>query len=231
MKKSLFFIVLILFSFFLPLAYSEDVELDPITGFPTIKDIPYLMFDEGITWASITRLEKQEKCSNFVWNDNLVGAYFGFQTKNIQPTDSIVRIAAFYPYAHYFNDVEQTAKQTILYAFDLFAGPLFRADMWKYVGLNFAFGLHYMYQLSDEYHYNYLGLGLLAGTEYPIASCWTVLLDGMFTLDYPNLGSNKVVLPFDYSWQYHFNLGVRYSKKGRNSYSYIGSRVKKDPHK
>ncbi len=208
------------------LASEQGEELDPRTGFPVIKNKPFVMFDEGFTFAQVTRLELQEGRSNFVWEDNMVGAYFGMQTVNIQPADSMVRIAALYPFSHAFNDVEQVAKQTILYAFDLFAGPVFRGDFWKYVRLNFAVGLHYMYQLSDEYHYNYLGLGMVCGFEYPIAQHWTILTDAMFTLDYPNLGSNSVIQPFDYSWQYHASLGVRYSKKGKNTYSYIDSRPK-----
>ena len=32
------------------------------------------------------------------------------------------------------------------------------------------------------------------------------------------------MFPFDYSWQYQLSLGVRYSKKKPNQYSYITSR-------
>ena len=73
-----------------------------------------------------------------------------------------------------------------------------------------------------------MGIGVVSGFEYPIAKHWTILTDAMFSVDYPNFGSNSLVQPFDYSWQYHASLGVRYSKKGRNEYSYIDSRVKKN---
>ena len=78
-----------------------------------------------------------------------------------------------------------------------------------------------MYQLSDEYHYHYLGLGLLAGFDLPVAHRWNIIVNGGFDLDYPNLGTNKHVQPFDYSWQYHFDVGVRYSRKKTNKYSYV----------
>lgn len=225
MKKIIFVIAALIFS---SSVYAQEnaEELDPVTGFPVIKDIPYVMFDEGFTYANITRIEFQEDRSNFVWSDNLIGGYFGLQTVNIQPADSMVRVAAFYPYFSTFNGMEQPAKQTILYAFDLFAGPLFRGDFWKYVKLNYAVGLHYMYQLTDDFHMHYFGLGMVSGFEFPIAQHWTILLDGMFTLDYPNFGSNSLIQQYDISWQYHASLGVRYSRKGKNEYSYIDSRPK-----
>ena len=48
-----------------------------------------------------------------------------------------------------------------------------------------------------------------------------MLLDGTFSFDYPNFGTNSLVQPYDYAWQYQLNLGVRYSVKGKNKYSYI----------
>lgn len=196
-------------------------NINPKTGFPMIKEKPFVAFDEGLSFATVTRLEKQSGRSNYVWNDHLIGAYFAMQTDNMRPCNSIIKISAYYPYKHYFNNMEQFAKQTVLYAFDLFAGPIIEADMWKYVGLKFGAGLHYMYQLSDEYHYHYVGLGILTGIELPVAHRWTILLNGSFNLDYPNLGTNGGIQPLDLSWQYHFDLGVRYSRKMTNKYSYV----------
>ncbi len=198
-----------------------NVEINPKTGFPQIKKIPFVMFDEGASFSMITRLQKQEERSNFVWQDYLVGAYFSVRTENMKPINSMVRVAAYYPFYHTFDGMQQYPKQTVLYAFDLLAAPMIQTSMWDYVRLNFAGGLHYMYQLTDEYHMNYLGLGLLTGVELPIARHWTIMNDGTFTLDYANLGTNQKVQPFDYSWQYQVSLGVRYSKKGYNKYSYI----------
>lgn len=202
----------------------KETEINPRTGFPEITKKPFVMFNEGFSFAQVTRIEKMENRSNFVRENYLAGLYFGIQTENMMPVNSMIRISAFYPVYNTFNGMQQFSKQTILYAFDLFAGPMIQTDMWKYIRLNFAGGLHYMYQLTDEYHMHYLGLGALAGCELPVAKRWTILLNGLFTLDYPNFGTNRLVQPFSYAWQYHLELGLRYSKRGENKYSYIRSR-------
>ncbi|MGP1458774.1 MAG: hypothetical protein ACTTKL_05635 [Treponema sp.] len=202
----------------------EDAEneiLDEKTGFPAIKKRPFVMFNEGVSYTLLTRLEKQDKRSNFVRQNHLAGLYFSVQSENMKPVNSMIRVAAYYPFFNTFNGMQQFPKQPILYAFDLLAAPMFQADMWKYVRLNFAGGLHYMYQLTDEYHMNYLGGGLLAGLELPLAKRWTILTDGTVTVDYPNLGTNRIVQPFDLAWQYNVNVGVRYSRRGENKYSYL----------
>ena len=204
-------------------------EIDSKTGFPKIKQRPFIMFNEGAAYTLITRLEKQDKRSNFVRQNHLAGLFFSLQTENMKPVNSMIRIAAYYPFFNTFNGMQQYPKQTILYAFDLLAAPMIQADMWKYVRLNFAGGLHYMYQLTDEYHMNYLGGGLLAGVELPLARRWTILTDGTATLDYPNLGTNRLVQPFDFAWQYNVSVGVRYSKKGENKYAYIHRIKPKNP--
>lgn len=204
-------------------AVSDD-DLDPRTGFPKITEKPFVMFDEGPSFALVTRITKQEKRSNFVWQDYLIGAHVAMMTENIKPFDLMLRVTAFYPFYHTFNGMEQYPKQTILYAFDLFSGPVIQANMWNYVRINLSAGLHYMYQLTDEYHLHYLGLGAFVGLELPVAWHWTALLDGTAALDYPNLGTNSTISPYDYAWQYHVSFGVRYSKKGANQHSYINSK-------
>ena len=199
-------------------------ELDPVTGFPVIKDKPYVMFDWGAAVDFNTRIKFQEKRSNFVMQDTMVGAYFTMETVNIKPLDSITRIAAYYPLAGTFNGVPQISAQVLLYAFDLIFAPLFRLDMWNYIGINIAPGLHFMYQLTDDYHYMQLGAAVLAGLEFPVFERWTFLLNGVFAVDYPNLGSNKDMFPISLAWDYQVSLGARYSKKGANKYSYVKSR-------
>lgn len=203
-----------------------NVEINEKTGFPKIKAKPFVMFNEGIAMAQVTRIQTVSGRSNFVWQNDMIGAFFQIQTRNMKPLNSVIRTSVFYPFYNKFNEVKQFPKQTILYAFDLFAGPILETDMWKYVRLKFGLGLHYMYQLSDEYHLNYLGGGALAGLELPIEPRWTILLDGTFSFDYPNFGTNRLVQPYDYSWQYQLNLGVRYSVKGKNRYSYIRQSAK-----
>ncbi len=199
----------------------ENVEINERTGFPRIKAKPFIMFNEGFAAAQVTRIQTVSGRSNFVWQNDMIGAFFQIQTRNMKPVNSVIRTSVFYPIYNTFNDVKQYPKQTVLYAFDLFAGPIIETDMWKYVRLKFGLGLHYMYQLSDEYHLNYLGGGALAGLELPIEPRWSILLDGTFSFDYPNFGTNRLVQPYDYSWQYQLNLGVRCSVKGKNKYSYI----------
>lgn len=223
-------IPLLAFLVILPLfpAFSQNAEaseeLDPVTGFPVIKEKPYVMFDWGAAVNFNTRLKFQEKRSNFVMQDMMVGAYFTMETVNIKPLDSITRIAAYYPLSGTFNGVPQVSAQVLLYSFDLIFAPLFRLDMWNYVGINIAPGLHFMYQLTDEFHYMQLGAAVLAGIELPVFERWTFLVNGVFALDYPNLGSNKDMFPISLAWDYQISIGARYSKKGANKYSYVKSR-------
>ena len=230
MKKLCSIITLIFF--FSQVIFAQDnnqqEEINPKTGFPEIKQKPFIVFNEGVSGAMITRLEKKDDRSNLVRENYLIGAFFEIQTENMKPINSMIKLSAYYPMYNTFNGMMQNSKQIILYAFDLFAGPMIQADMWNYVFLKFAGGLHYMYQLTDEYHMNYLGLGALAGVELPISKHWTILLNGTATLDYPNLGTNKNIQPFDISWQYHVDFGIRYSKKKVNKYSYIRSKTTKN---
>lgn len=220
-KKLLILIFLSTNTFIFAQLFEEQITINEKTGFPEIIQKPFPMFNEGLAFAQVTRIEKQKDSSNFVRENYLVGAYFAILSENMKPVNSMIKISAFYPFYHTFNGMRQYPKQIILYAFDIFAGPTLQADMWKYVRFNFSGGLHYMYQLSDEYHLHYLGLGFIAGTEYPLAKHWTLLLDGTFSIDYPNLGTNRIIQPFDLSWQYQINFGVRYSKKNPNKFSYI----------
>ena len=199
-------------------------ELDPVTGFPKITEAPYAMFNYGITFMQINRIELQTTRSNYVREDYLLGAFWSLQTRNMMPVNSLLKISAYYPVYHTFNGMKQVPAQMFLYAADIFYAPIFERDMWKYVRLSFAPGLHTTYQLTDEYHMVYFGMALMLTSEFPLAKHWTLFADGMFTLDYPNFGTNRIVQPFDYAWQYHLDVGFRYSKRGENSFSYIDSR-------
>lgn len=191
--------------------------------FPKITDKPFVIFNEGVTYSHITRIiyQKDFNRSNFVWQNELIGAYFEVQSVNIKPVDSILRLAAYYPIYYSYNGMKQNAKQAILYGIDLFWGPIFQADMWKYVYINFALGPHFLYQLSDEYHHVELGIGTLLGVELPIAKRWTILTNGLFSLDYGNLGSNKDIQPYNLVYNFQVELGMRYSRKKPHKYSYI----------
>lgn len=86
-----------------------------------------------------------------------------------------------------------------------------------------------MYQLSDEYHLNYLGGGTSAGIELPVARHWSILNNGTITLDYANSGTNKDIQNFDISYQYQASIGIRYRKKGYNRRTCIHKIRKKLP--
>ncbi len=228
MKRKILHVV-VLFLLLLPCTLlsaeeSQEIPLNQKTGFPEITEKPFLTFDYGASISWVNRLQFQEERSNFVLEDMLVGLYFTLHTENMKPIDSLLRVAVYYPLQSTFNKVPQVPKQTILYGFDAFYGFNFEADMWKYVRIEFAPGIHFLYQLSDNWHYMSLGAGVMLGTELPLSRRWTILINAMGSFDYANLGTNAQMFPFDLSWQYQVSLGVRYSKKKPNIYSYITSR-------
>lgn len=201
----------------------DDVPLDSKTGFPVIEKKPFPIFNYGLAGSLVTRLEVQEKRSNFVWQDGLLGAYVSVQSVNMKPVNSIARLAVYYPVHNTFNGMDMKQLQMLRGAIDFYAGPMLETDMWKYVHIKGSGGLHFMYQLTDEYHLLYLGVGLLAGLELPLAKNWTIVTNGIASLDYPNLGSNKNQI-YNVSWNYQLELGVRFSKKNPHRYYYIGKR-------
>lgn len=186
-----------------------------------------LLHNWGISWASITRIQKQTGRSNFVWNDKLIGAYYEMTTNNFLVmgrkvnVDLFARNAFYYPYAYTFNKVKQITTQTLLYNFDLFTGVKFSMNFWDWVTVSAKPGLHVLYQLHDKWHYVHLGAGLGLEAEMPISSRWSFNIGGIFTWDNANLGSNKRMRPFDLSWEYQAQLGFRYSKKKLNPKSFV----------
>lgn len=78
-----------------------------------------------------------------------------------------------------------------------------------------------MYQLTDEYYMNCLGGAFFAGVELPFAKRRTILTDGTVMIDYPNFDTNRLVQPFDLARQYNVSVGVQYSKRCGNKYSYL----------
>ncbi len=181
----------------------------------------HFVFEEGAVFASVTRLQEESGRSNFVWNNRMIGMFFVTRLNNLFSFDIYARTEGLYPFLHTFNGMEVFAKQTILYAFDEFVGVPFRFNKFKYFTFELIPGGHLMYQLSDEYHLFYFGGGIVVGGEVPVANRWTVLFNGTFTCDYPNLGSNKLIQPFDLSWHWQTSFGIRYSKKMTNKYSIL----------
>ena len=213
------------------LAFAQETQTDePLnekTGFPEITDKPYVMFNEGLSFAMVNRVEKLEDRSNFVREDYMLGIFGQMQTVNMKPMDSILSLSLYYPVYHTFNGMKQESKQFLLYAIDLYYGLLINMDMWKYVNIKMSGGLHYMYNLTDEYHMHYVGPAILLGLELPLAKNWSIIVNGFASLDYPNLGTNYKIQPFDFSWQYHMNTGFRFTRLGANKFSYIHSKPSK----
>lgn len=209
MKKLLLVFLLILFS-------SLAVFSEGFFVRPEWMDTVYLEMEEGFAFAKVTRVQAENDRSNFVWQDKFAGAFFTVRTDELPFLDFLLRLEVLYPYQHTFNDMEQFSKQVILYAFDGFFGPVFEWKLFRHFNFNLTAGGHFMYQLSDEYHLIYIGAGSILGLEFPVSKRWAVTLDGSFTWDNANAGSNRLVQPFDYSWQWGANLGFKYSKKHPN---------------
>ena len=186
-----------------------------------------LLHNWGVAWGSITRIQKQSGRSNFVWNDQLVGAYYEMTTNNFLVmgkhvnVDLFARHAVYYPYAYTFNKIKQEMTQTLLYGFDFFTGVKFSMNIREWVTLSAKPGAHLYYQLHDKWHYLHLGAGLGLEAELPISSRWSFNIGGMWTWDNANLGSNQRMRPFDYAWEYQAQLGFRYSKKKLNPKSFV----------
>lgn len=186
-----------------------------------------LNIEGGAAYSMMTRIEDMKKYnrSNFVYETHFVGVYVGARTVNIPHINFYGRMAIYYPFYLAFNGMKQFAKQTILYGFDFHLGPYWNFDQLKYVRFRLSPGIHYMYQLSDEYHLNVLGVGLMTVIELPLTQRWTILLNPGFSFDYPNLGTNRRVQPYDWCWSYKFELGFRYSRKSPNKYYYIHTKT------
>ncbi|MCR4741785.1 MAG: hypothetical protein K5866_02785 [Treponema sp.] len=195
---------------------SED-PTRPLLVFPKLN----LIFDEGITYCQLTRIERQEDRSNFVRENFMAGAYFNLQTVDLSFFDFTFGVSAYYPFYQAFNGMKQKPKNMFNYAIDTYTGIVITEEFFKMVKIDLSLGMHYMYQLTDEYHMNYLGLGTQAAFILPITKNWSIVERNIITFDNANLGSNKNIQPFDGSFQYHFNLGVSYSKKVLNKYYYI----------
>ena len=178
-------------------------------------------FDEGISYAQVTRVESLEDRSNFVRENMMIGAYFTTRTVGLPLVDLQLDISAYYPFYQAFNGMEQHARNVLNYAFDSYFAAYYNYDYFKYFIFTGSLGMHYMYQLTDEWHMNYLGLGITLGFELPISQGWTIVNRNLVTLDNPNLGPNKNIQKFDGCYSYHINLGVRYSRRVHNEYCYV----------
>ena len=179
------------------------------------------IFDEGISFCQLTRIEKLEDRSNFVRENMMIGGYFSTQTVGLPLCELQLDLSAYYPFYQAFNGMKQVPKNVLNYAADGYLALKVEYDVFKYVIFTGSLGMHYMYQLTDEWHMHYLGLGITTGFELPISRGWSIVNRNMFSYDDANLGKNKIIQRFTAAYQYHINLGVRYSRRIDNEYCYI----------
>jgi hypothetical protein len=200
---------------------SDPAPAEPAPALAPAGNRPFVIFNEGLTAAWLTRIIKQTGRSNFVFKDFMPGLYFGMELTNIKLVTPTIRLAAYYPLTATFNRIPQPPKSPLHIAADFFAGPGFGLNMLNYVRFNLVPGLHLFYQHSDRWTYFNIGFAGLAGFELPLSRGWTILVNGMASIDNGNLGGNKQMEPFDIVYQYQVDLGVRYSRKAPNAYAYI----------
>ena len=179
---------------------------------------PHATFSYGATASWLTRIVKQTERSNFVFRDFLPGVYFSTEVQNIPVIVPVVRLAAYYPLVSTFNRVPQKPNTPLHIGADMIAGIKFEPFDFKYVRINAGPAVHLFYLSSDRWNYFNLGAAAIAGVELALSPGWTMLFDGYASLDSGNLGSNRLMEPFDITYQYQVGVGVRYSKMKRNDY-------------
>lgn len=226
MKAKKIFSCLFVLSFGLAGIFAETDKLVKPQK-PYDPEAPFLMHNWGVCWSRVTRIQTKTDRSNFVWQDDLVGLYYSVQTGNL-PVNLILSAEVMYPYHYEFNKVAQISKQIILYSFNFNLGPIWTVPLFDVAKLDLAPMVHYRYQLSDKYHHNEIGLGAFVGFEFPVTKKISILLNGEFTYDLGNLGTNSKVQPFDHVFSYNAQLGCRISNRGKNSFYYIKDKEAKE---
>ena len=94
MKKFLILPFLFLVSFS---AFSLDFNCD-------------FIFDEGVSFCQVTRIEVLEDRSNFVRENMMLGAYFSTQTVGLPLLEVQLDVGAYYPFYQAFNGMKQATK-------------------------------------------------------------------------------------------------------------------------
>ena len=172
----------------------------------------YATYSYGATASWLTRIINQSERSNFVFRDFLPGLYFNAELRNVRHVTPVARLAVYYPLISTFNLVPQKANTPLHFGTDLCIGGRFETE-WKSLKANAGPGLHLLFLSADRWNYLNLGLGVVGGLELALSPGWALLLDGFASIDNGNLGSNRIMEPFDVTYQYQMGIGVRYSRK------------------
>jgi len=187
---------------------------------------PFVVFSEGAAFSWLTRIIKQTGRSNFVFNDFLLGLYFRMDMENIKYVNPMLRLAVLYPLTSTFNKFPQKPKNPLHLGADMVAGARFDILNLKYLRLNIGPGVHMFFLNSDRWNYFELGGAAFVGMELPLTKRWTLLCNFFASIDYGNLGANRLIEPFDICYQYQVDIGVRYSKKLENKTSLFSQKSK-----
>ena len=228
MKTFAFGAALMVLTLGLPALYADE-SLSPNDTTDTIDitniaNAAFFTFNQGASAAWLTRVINQNERSNFVFRDFLPGLYFGAELRNIPYVVPMMRLAAYYPLISTFNLMPQKPVTPLHFAADMIVGMRFEPFNMKYLRINAGPALHMFFLNADRWNYFNLGAAAVMGIEFPLVSRWTLLFDGYASIDNGNLGTNRLMEPFDVVWQYQVNVGVRYSKKKVNDTS-LGSLV------
>jgi hypothetical protein len=220
--------LIVLFPGFISVMYAEEIEESALIEKIDKIDKIFFTFNQGATAAWLTRIITQTERSNFVFRDFLPGLYFGAELRTIKYVIPMARLAAYYPLISTFNLMPQKPKTPLHFAADMVLGARFEPFNMKYLRVNAGPALHMFFLNAERWNYFNLGAAAVAGIELPLASRWTLLVDGYASLDNGNLGTNRRMEPFDIVWQYQVDIGFRYSRKMENGTSLFG-REKKLP--
>ena len=232
MKTFAFCAALMVLTLGLPALYAQETEETEIVEairppLPVVQlndktDKIFFTFNQGASASWLTRVINQNERSNFVFRDFLPGLYFGTELRNIPYIVPMMRLAAYYPLASTFNLMPQKPVTPLHYAVDMVLGLRFEPFNMKYVRINAGPALHIFFLNADRWNYVNLGAAAVMGIELPLASRWTLLVDGYASIDNGNLGANRRMEPFDIAWQYQLDIGFRYSKIKGNDTSLFG---------
>jgi hypothetical protein len=201
-------------------AQEQETELLPLSFETDKADLGTMIFptyNYGTTVSWLNRIIRQTGRSNFVFRDFLPGLFFDVELGNIKLITPMFRLAAYYPLVSTFNQMPQDPNTPLHYSADVLTGAKFKLLNTSCLRVNAGPALHLLFLNSDRWNYFDLGIAAVAGIELPLASRWTLLVNGNASLDNGNLGGNRLMEPFDIVYQYQFDIGVRYSKKIENA--------------
>lgn len=214
MKKKFFLLLISIFTIGYICGQENEV---PVEKIPSTEGI---FFTEGAITSNITRVIFNSGKNNYVYQNKLIGGFLEIESKNL-PVNLKARLAGYYPYKNLFNGIEMISKQVVLYGIEGFIAPVFNLKQINNFSFNVATGGHIMYQLSDEYHLIYVGLGIEPIIEFNLFKYCTFITSATAFIDYANLGSNRLIQPFDLVYQYQVAIGFRFSIKNFNYNSFF----------